>query len=118
MRSCNYTLFLISNTFIRQAQIGKNQANAKQHPEAELLVFGNYSHSSPNHPNIIGHTLKNKQKNKCVCIHEIVRLIIMKMKVKMKSRSHRYDMNKPILDMDTNIVNVKCINVMTMTMLL
>ena len=23
------------------------------------------------HPEIIGHTLKNKQKNKCVCIHEI-----------------------------------------------
>ena len=70
------------------------------------------------HPKKLGHILKNKQKNKCVCIHEIVRLIIMKMKVKMKSRSHRYDMNKPILDMDTNIVNVKCIDVMTMTMLL
>ena len=29
----------------RQAEIGKNQANTKQHPEAELLLFENYSHS-------------------------------------------------------------------------
>ena len=47
------------------------------------------------HPKIIGHILKNKQKNKCVCIHEIIRLIIMKMKMKMKNRSHRYDINRP-----------------------
>ena len=30
----------------RQAKIGKNQANAKQHLEAELLLFENCSHSS------------------------------------------------------------------------
>ena len=30
----------------RQAEIAKNQANAKQHPEAELLLFKYYSHSS------------------------------------------------------------------------
>ena len=35
--------------------------------------------------------LKNKQKNKCVCFDEIIRLIIMKMEMKMKNRSHRYD---------------------------
>ena len=29
-----------------QAEIGKNQANAKQHPEAERLTFENFSHSS------------------------------------------------------------------------
>ena len=46
------------------------------------------------HQKIIEHILKNKQKNKCVCIHEIIRLIIMKMKMKMKNRSYRYDMNK------------------------
>ena len=27
----------------RQADIGKNQANVKQNPEAELLLFKNYS---------------------------------------------------------------------------
>ena len=26
-------------------KLAKNQANAKQHPEAELLLFENYSHS-------------------------------------------------------------------------
>ena len=47
------------------------------------------------HLKVIGHTLKNKQKNKCVCIHEIIGLIITKMKMKMKSRSNRYDINGP-----------------------
>ena len=45
-------------------------------------------------PKIIGNILKNKQNNKCVCIHEIMRSMIMKMKVKMKNRPHRYIMNK------------------------
>ena len=42
----------------------------------------------------MGHILKNNQKNKYVCIREIIRLIIMKMKMKMKNRSHRYDINR------------------------
>ena len=38
--------FFISNTFkSNQTETGKNQANAKQHPETELLLFENYSHS-------------------------------------------------------------------------
>ena len=37
--------------------------------------------------------LKNNQKNKCFCIHEIIRLNITKMK--MKNGSHRYDINRP-----------------------
>ena len=40
------------------------------------------------HPKIIGHILKNKQKNKCVCIHNIIRSITMKMKIKINNRSH------------------------------
>ena len=41
----NYTLFFINNTFISNARlkVANNQANAKQHPEAELLLFENYS---------------------------------------------------------------------------
>ena len=27
-------------------KLAKNQANAKQHPKAEFLLFENYSHSS------------------------------------------------------------------------
>ena len=68
---------------------GKNQANAKQHTEAQLLLFENYSHflstlSSKNKR----HISENKQRNKCVSIHEIIRLIIMKMKMEMKNKSH------------------------------
>ena len=36
------------------------------------------------HPEIMGHILKNKQRNKYLCIHEIIRLIILRMKMKMK----------------------------------
>ena len=40
--------FLTSNTSISNARLGlaKNQANAKKHPEAELLTFENYRHYS------------------------------------------------------------------------
>ena len=46
------------------------------------------------HPKTLGHILKNKQKSKLVCIHKIIRLIIMRMKMKLKNRSHRYDTNR------------------------
>ena len=45
------------------------------------------------HLKIIGHILKNKQK--CVCFHEIIRLIIMKTEMKIKNRPHRYDIHRP-----------------------
>ena len=35
---------LLSNARLKLAK--KTQANAKQHPESELLVLGNYAHSS------------------------------------------------------------------------
>ena len=47
------------------------------------------------HPKIIGYILKIKQKKKCVCIHEILGLITMKIRMNMKNRSHRYDINRP-----------------------
>ena len=42
------TRFFISNTFTSNAglKLAKNQANVKQHPEAELLLFENCPHSS------------------------------------------------------------------------
>ena len=49
------------------------------------------------YPKLREHVLKNKQKIKCVCIHEIIHLIMMKMRIIMKSRSHRYDINRPKL---------------------
>ena len=83
--------FFVSNTFISNAwlKLAKNQANAKHHPEAELPLFENYSRSSSKFSS------KNKQKTKCVCINEIIWLIIMKMKTKIKNRSYRYDTNRP-----------------------
>ena len=80
-----YTLFFISNTFINNTRLklAKNQAKAKQRPEAEVLLFENCSLSS----------LRNVRKNKCACFNEIMWLIIMKMKLKI-SGYHRYDINR------------------------
>ena len=69
-----YTHFFISNIFVSNARLklAKNQANAKQHLEAELWLFENYSHSSSTLSSKNSRTYsKNKQKNKCVCIHMI-----------------------------------------------
>ena len=62
------------------------------------------------HPKIVGHTLKNKQKIS-VCIHKIIQLIIMPRKVKIKDRSHRYDITNFGVDLDTNTVNIKSVSV-------
>ena len=43
------------------------------------------------HPKIMGRILKNKEKNKCVCIHEIMRLIIMKMEMQKKKKKNHID---------------------------
>ena len=48
------------------------------------------------HPKITQHTLKNKQKNMYVCIHDIIQVILTKMKKKMENRSNRYDMDANI----------------------
>ena len=98
----------MSNTFISNAglKLAKHQANAKQHPQAELLTSENYWYSSHtlssnntktylSSNTISRHILKNKQKNKHVCIHEIMQLIIMKMKTKMKIDSRKYGINRP-----------------------
>ena len=66
-----------------------------QHPENEPLLLENYLHSSSTLSSKNNRTYsKEKQKNKNFCIHEIIRLIIIKMKMKMKNRSHRYDINR------------------------
>ena len=65
--------FVTSNTFKSNARLKlvNNQANAKQHPEVELWLFIHIFHPRY-HPKIIGNTLKNKKKKKCVCINEII----------------------------------------------
>ena len=59
------------------------------------MLFGNYSYSLSTLSSKTGHILKNKLKNKCVCVHKIIRLIIMKIKMKIKNRSRRYGINRP-----------------------
>ena len=66
----------------------KNQAKAKQHPEVEFSLFERC------YPKIIEHILKYLQINKCNCFNEITWFIIMKIKLKMKNKSHRYDKNR------------------------
>ena len=46
------------------------------------------------HQKIIGHILKNKQKNMHICTHEIIQLIIIKMEMKMKNKSQRYNLRR------------------------
>ena len=60
-----YTLFFISNTFTSNARLklAKNQANANQHPKAELFFWKLFILHPRYHPKIIGHILKNEQKN-------------------------------------------------------
>ena len=113
--------FLISITFISNGRLklAKNQANAKQYPEAELLLFENLHILHPRyHPKIIGHILKNKKKYQFVFLDEIIWVIIMKMKMKMKNRSHIYNINSP---RSRHIVNKRsvsvwlCLNVLSST---
>ena len=54
--------FFISNTFVSNVRLkfSKNQAKAKQDPEAELLLFESSSLSSSRYcPKTIGDILKN-----------------------------------------------------------
>ena len=61
----------ISNTRLKLA---KNQANAKQPLKLNFCYLKIIDILHPYyHPKIIGDSLKNKQKNKSVCIHEIER---------------------------------------------
>ena len=80
--------FFMSNIFTKSdtQKLANNQTNSKQHPETELLLLENYSHSSSTlSSKIKGHILKNKQKSKCVFIHEII-----------KNRSHRSNISRPM----------------------
>ena len=64
MSKCSLSKILqnISNA---RLNLAKNQANAKQQPEAELLLFENYSHA------LSTLSFKNKQNNKSVFIQTI-----------------------------------------------
>ena len=89
--------FFISNNFLTNTKpkLAKNQAKPKQH-----VIIQNYMRYS-----------KKCVKSKRVCFNEIMWLIIMKMRLKIKIGSHRYDINRIWPDMDTNVLNIKCVSV-------
>ena len=77
---------LISNVRLKLAE---NKAKGKQHPEAELLLFENYLHSSATlSSKQTGHILKNY-------FNEIIQLMTMKIRVKTKSKLHRHNRHRP-----------------------
>ena len=97
-KSAQYTLFLVINTSVSSARLklAKNQTKAKQtkakpHLAAELLLFENYflSSSTLSSTNNMRYS-KKFTKKKHVCLNDFIWLIIMKMRLKMKRRLHRY----------------------------
>ena len=76
--------FFISNTFISNANASKRSATPWGWTFAIIHILHSWYH-----PKITGHILKIKKKNKRVCFHEITWLIIVKLMMKMKNRSHR-----------------------------
>ena len=77
----------ISNTRLKLA---KNEAIDKQHPDTERLKFKNYLHSSSTLSTKNNRAFSKKKKKNGVCFHEIIWLIVVKMKMKIKDRLHRY----------------------------
>ena len=74
-------------------KLAKNQANAKQYPETEVIwqSFTFVIHVISKNNRIYF----KKSKVKLVFIYEITRLLVMKMKIKINNRSHTYDINRP-----------------------
>ena len=85
--------FFISKTLISKARLklAKNYAKAKQHSEAKLLQLENYSLFSSMLSSKNRRYYKKCIKNKYVYSNEIIRLMKMKMRLKMKNRSYRCD---------------------------
>ena len=108
--------FFRSNTFISNAslKLAKNQANAKQHPEAEFLLFENYWFSSSTLSSRKNRKYSGKfAKSKCVCFNEITWLTTMKMSLKLKNRLQRYDLNRSRSRHGHNYIKYKmCLGIM------
>ena len=68
------TRAFLSNTFINKARLklAKNQAKAKQQPEAKLLLLENYSLSSSMLSFKNNRSSKKCATNKYVCLNEVI----------------------------------------------
>ena len=89
-----YTLFFISNTFakILNWQINQKLSNTLRLTFCYLKIF-RFLHPLY-HPKINRIYSKKCTKNKCVCFNKVIWLLTMKMRLKKKNRSHRYDINR------------------------
>ena len=63
-------------------KLTKNQAKANQHPEAELLLFENYSLSlsTLSFKHIRRYSIKYTKK--CACLNKVILLMTIKMRLK------------------------------------
>ena len=102
------TRFFISNTLISNARLkfSKYQAKAKQHLEAEPLLFENYSLSSTKLSSKKSRKYSKKYTKTGASV--LMRLsMTMKMRLKIKKRSHIYNINGTRPRHGTNILNIK-----------
>ena len=95
----------------RQAEVGKKLCKYYATPLGFCYLKIAHIFHPCYHPKRIRHTLKNAQKNKCVCIHEIILLIIMEMMMKKKDYIDKAKIDLG-LDMDANIVNIIIVSVL------
>ena len=106
--------YFISNIFISNASLNmaKNQAKSMQHPDAELLIFQNYSLFSPMLSSKNSRYSKKGTKNNYVYLNKVIWLTTMRRKLKIKI--DRTDTAQIYLgiDMDTNIMNKMCFSIM------
>ena len=67
-----------------------------QHPDAELcyLKIIRFLHLRQL-PSKNNKTYSKKSTKTSVCLKDVISLMTMKMRLKMKNRSHRYDINRP-----------------------
>ena len=112
-RYVSYTRFFISNTFISNVRLKltKNQRNTLRLNFCYLKIV--YPSHSCYHPKLIWDILKKCAKSKCACFNEIIWLTIMKIRVKMNNRSHRYYMTITRLRHGCNYTKYKkCLSIM------
>ena len=95
--------------------MGQNQAKAKQHLQAKLLLFENYLLSASKLSKNNRRYSKECTKNKCewVCFNEVIWLMTMKMRQKIKAMTWKVlclDMDTNVLNINVAVLNIKCVS--------
>ena len=100
----NTHAFFISNTFISNARLKWEKHQAKLSKNLRLnfyyLKLVHFLHPRY-HPKIIGDILKNVQKTSTP-FNEVIWLMTMKTRLRMKNRSYRYDIYGPRPDINSH----------------